>query len=185
MLGYDFPEMTLFHLLFQAYSRCTLITSFPLGSITFAAAHLCLPAGDCGDVVPTSPAIPKVLYVLSRTSNTKPGALKELALAQTVAKVHQFRDFVIPLKIDDISYADININLHQLNAVSFEKGWREGFQQLLLKIELDGVQKDARFTPDDVISIIEITRDRGHRVRHWTHHAMEGVGRQPRRQIKR
>jgi hypothetical protein len=55
----------------------------------------------------------------------------------------------------------------------------------LLKIELDGVQKDARFTPDDVISIIEITRDRGHRVRHWTHHAMEGVGRQPRRQIKR
>lgn len=92
----------------------------------------------------------KVLYVLSRTSNTKPGALKELALAQTVAKVHQFRDFVIPLKIDDISYADININLHQLNAVSFEKGWREGFQQLLLKIELDGVQKDARFTPDAV-----------------------------------
>lgn len=32
----------------------------------------------------------KVLYVLSRTSNTKPGALKELALAQTVAKVQQF-----------------------------------------------------------------------------------------------
>lgn len=94
----------------------------------------------------------KVLYVLSRTSNTKPGALKELALAQTVAKVNQFRDFVIPLRIDDIPYPDININLHQLNAISFEKSWEQGLQQLLLKLEQDGVQKDATFAPDAVMT---------------------------------
>ncbi|HAU37797.1 MAG TPA: hypothetical protein DCX07_08785 [Phycisphaerales bacterium] len=92
----------------------------------------------------------KVLYALSRTSNTKPGALKELSLAQTVAKVQHFRDFVIPLKIDDLPHADININLHQLNAISFEKSWAEGFQQLLLKLEQDAVQKDTRFSPDAV-----------------------------------
>lgn len=92
----------------------------------------------------------KVLYVLSRTSNTKPGVLKELALAQTVAKVNKFRDFVIPLKIDNIPYADINIDIHRLNAIPFEASWAQGFQQLLLKLEQDGVQKDSRFTPDAV-----------------------------------
>lgn len=92
----------------------------------------------------------KVLYVLSRTSNVKPGPLKELALAQTVAKKEGFRDFVIPLHIDDLPYADININLHQLNAISFGQNWAGGFQQLLLKLERDGVPKDARFNPDAV-----------------------------------
>jgi hypothetical protein len=92
----------------------------------------------------------KILYALSRTSNIKPGALKELSLAQTVAKVQRLRDFVIPLKIDDLPHADININLHQLNAITFENSWAEGFQQLLLKLEQDGVQKDAHFSPDAV-----------------------------------
>jgi hypothetical protein len=92
----------------------------------------------------------KVLYVLSGTSNTKPGVLKELAVAQTVAKVHDFRDFVIPLKIDNIPFADINIDIHRLNAISFEASWAQGFHQLLLKLEQDGVQKDAHFTPDAV-----------------------------------
>lgn len=92
----------------------------------------------------------KVLYVLSRTSNTKPGVLKELALAQTVAKLNKFRDFVVPLKIDDIPYPDINIDIHRLNAIQFEDSWAQGFQQLLLKLEQDGVQKDERFTPDAV-----------------------------------
>jgi hypothetical protein len=58
-----------------------------------------------------------------------------------------------------------------------------------ISLETSGcrIKKPASQADDmgDVISIIEITRDRGHRVRHWTHHAMEGVGRQPRRQIKR
>src|SRR5262249_25121352 len=92
----------------------------------------------------------KMLYVLSRTSNTKAGALKELAVAQTVAKVNTFRDFVIPLKIDNIPFADINIDIHRLNAISFEASWAQGFQQLLLKLEQDGVQKDSQFSPDSV-----------------------------------
>lgn len=92
----------------------------------------------------------KVLYILSRTSNLKPGPLKELAVAQTVAKKEGFRDFVIPLHIDDIPHSDININLHQLNAIPFDRSWAAGFQQLLLKLEREGVKKDARFTPDAV-----------------------------------
>ena len=92
----------------------------------------------------------KVLYVLSRTSNTKPGVLKELALAQTVAKVDNFHDFVVPLKIDNIPFSDLNIEVHRLNAIPFEASSARGFQQLVLKLEQDGVQKDANFTPDAV-----------------------------------
>ena len=92
----------------------------------------------------------KVLYVLSRTSNTKQGVLKELALAQTVAKTNKFLDFVIPLKIDSIPFADINIDIHRLNTIPFETSWAQGLQQLILKLEQDGVQKDTKFTPDAV-----------------------------------
>src|SRR5689334_23719361 len=92
----------------------------------------------------------KVLYVLSRTSNVKPGPLKELAVAQTVAKKDGFLDFVIPLLVDDLPFSDININLHQLNAISFYENWAKGFEQLLRKLEKDGVQKDANFTPSAV-----------------------------------
>jgi hypothetical protein len=92
----------------------------------------------------------KFLYVLSRASNTKPGPLKELAVAQTVAKTLNLNDFVIPLRIDDLPFSEININLHQLNAISFDANWAKGFQQLLLKLEREGVKKDPNFTPSAV-----------------------------------
>src|ERR1035438_9475485 len=38
----------------------------------------------------------KLLYVLSRSSNTKDGPLRELHLAQSVAKKERLADFVIP-----------------------------------------------------------------------------------------
>jgi hypothetical protein len=92
----------------------------------------------------------KVLYVLSRTSNTKPGVLKELALALTVAKTNKFNDFVIPLKIDDLPHSEINIDIHRLNAMPFEASWAQGLQLLLQKLELDGVQKDPSFCASTV-----------------------------------
>jgi len=92
----------------------------------------------------------KVLYILSRNSNTKPGVLKELALALTVARVNSFSDFVLPLKIDSIPFTEINIDIHRLKAFPFDASWAKGFQELLLKFEKDGVQKDSHFTPDAV-----------------------------------
>ena len=43
----------------------------------------------------------KFLFVHSRNSNDRPGVLQELALAKRVGK--ERHDFVIPLKIDDLS----------------------------------------------------------------------------------
>ncbi len=92
----------------------------------------------------------KFLYILSRSSNHKPGPLNELSVAQAVARLHQFRDFIVPLKIDDLVHAETNIRLHSLNAVAFNKGWAAGLQRLIEKLEEDGVPKSAAFSPTAV-----------------------------------
>ena len=92
----------------------------------------------------------KFLYVLSRDSNQKTGPLQELALALSVARQRGLIDFVIPLRIDDLSFQDINIHLNRLNAIDFSSGWPSSLKQLVAKLELDGVPKDPRFTPSSV-----------------------------------
>lgn len=90
----------------------------------------------------------KFLYVLTRISNTKPGTLKELAVAQSVAKKHKLKDFIIPLHVDQLPYDEINIELHRLNAVPFHDSWAHGYSQLLERLEEDGVVRSSAFTPE-------------------------------------
>jgi hypothetical protein len=87
----------------------------------------------------------KVLYVLSRTSNTKDGPLKELHFAQGVAKKEKLKDFVIPLHIDNLPHGDITIEITRLNTVAFAKSWGAGLAKLLEKLEEDKVPKDPKF----------------------------------------
>ena len=53
----------------------------------------------------------KYLYVLSRSSNQKLGTLRELQVSNATAKREHLRDFVIPLRIDDIPHDEINIEI--------------------------------------------------------------------------
>jgi hypothetical protein len=92
----------------------------------------------------------KVLYVLSRASNHKPGTLQELSVAQAVQRSHRLHDFIIPLKVDDLPYAETNIRLHHLNAVPFHKGWATGLRRLIEKLEEDGVTTNPAFSPTAV-----------------------------------
>ena len=87
----------------------------------------------------------KVLYVLSRTSNTKDGPLKELHFAQGVAKREKLRDFVIPLHIDDLPHGEITIEITRINTVPFARSWGAGLEKLLEKLEEDRVPKDTKF----------------------------------------
>lgn len=86
----------------------------------------------------------KVLFVLSRNSNSKDGPLKELHLAQSVAKKENLKDFIIPLHIDDLPHGEITIEITRINAVPFER-WGTGLATLLEKLEKDGVPKDPQF----------------------------------------
>ena len=87
----------------------------------------------------------KVLYVLSRSSNTKDGPLKELHFAQGIAKKEKLKDFVIPLQIDDLSHGEITIEITRLNTVPFAKSWGVGLAKLLEKLEEDKVPRDRKF----------------------------------------
>jgi hypothetical protein len=87
----------------------------------------------------------KVLYVLSRTSNAKDGPLKELHFAQGVAKREKLKDFVIPLRIDDLPHGDTTIEITRINTVPFAQSWGAGLAKLLEKLEEDGVPKDPKF----------------------------------------
>src|SRR6266404_2911945 len=94
----------------------------------------------------------KVLFVLSKKSNTKEGPLRELAIAQNVAKERGIRDFVIPLHVDDLKYGQINIELTRLNATEFHKSWAAGLSALLEKLDKDSVPRDA---PSGAASVCE------------------------------
>ncbi len=87
----------------------------------------------------------KLLFVLSRTSNSKDGPLKELHFAQGVAKKQKLKDFVIPLQIDDLPHGDITIEITRVNTVPLASSWAAGLAKLLEKLEEDGVPKDPKF----------------------------------------
>ena len=72
----------------------------------------------------------------------------KIAVAEKVGKA--FKDFIIPLRIDDLSSNDVTIELNRLNYVDFPRGWAVGYRKLLEKLEEDSVPKDGRFSPDTV-----------------------------------
>ena len=95
----------------------------------------------------------KFIFVLSRASNAKQGPLDELHLARTVAKENNATDFIIPLRIDDIPFGDINRGPYRLNAIDCGTSWADGLYRLLEKLQKDGVPKDAaRFNATSVAS---------------------------------
>lgn len=92
----------------------------------------------------------KFLFVLSKSSNQKEGSLDELSVASTIRKQIADDHFIIPLRLDDLPFGDININLHKLNAIDFSKGWMAGFKKLVERLTDDGIGKDQRFGSDAV-----------------------------------
>lgn len=103
---------------------------------------------DIEDVIRQSAV--KVLFVLSRISNSRDGALRELHLAQGLAKREKLKDFVIPLHIDDLPYSEVTIELTRVNAIPFEKSWAAGLATLLKKLEEDAVPQRSNFNPTAV-----------------------------------
>lgn len=79
----------------------------------------------------------KFIYVLSKSSNQKDGSLKELHLAQSVARKEQLSDFVLPLLIDDLPFDEMTIELARINVITFTGSWARGLGQLLKKLNSD------------------------------------------------
>ncbi len=87
----------------------------------------------------------KVVYVLSRASNAKDGPLRELQLAQSLARREKLPDFVVPAHIDDLPHSEVTIELTRVNSIEFGKSWAAGLATLLQKLETDAVPKVPTF----------------------------------------
>lgn len=94
----------------------------------------------------------KFVFALSRHSNQKSGTLDELNCALAVEKKFKLKDFVITLKMDDLSFDDVYINIQRRNHIDFACSWASGASQLLKKFDDDQVPKNPQFNPQAVSS---------------------------------
>jgi len=94
----------------------------------------------------------KFLFALSRHSNQKSGTLDELNCALGVEKRLDLKDFVITLKLDDLPYDDVYINVQRRNHIDLSASWATGVSQLLKKLAEDQVPRNSQFNPDAVAS---------------------------------
>lgn len=94
----------------------------------------------------------KFVFALSRHSNQKSGTLDELNCALAVEKKFKLKDFVITLKMDDLSFDDVYINIQRRNHIDFACSWASGASQLLKKFADDQVPKNPQFNPQAVSS---------------------------------
>lgn len=94
----------------------------------------------------------KFIFVTSRASNQKQGTLQELAVAAGVARQLNDTGFVVPVKIDDLPFAEHNIQINRLNALTFSMGWMDGLADLLKTLEDDAVPRPEATGPACVAS---------------------------------
>ena len=92
----------------------------------------------------------RFLFVLSSSSNGKDGPLQELRVAKAVARKERLRNFVVPLRVDDIAYPDMNIELGRLNALDFWPNWANGLSQLLHLLAKSQIPTDPGYSPTQV-----------------------------------
>jgi len=93
----------------------------------------------------------KFLFVLSKYSNRKDNPLGELTTAFNVMKRGKIDNFIVPLKIDDLGFDQMDFRLVNIQSIIFnENNWLEGLRQLLRLLERDNARKNNSFNPDAV-----------------------------------
>ncbi len=97
----------------------------------------------------------KVIAVLTRTAQQKSGVLDEVNLAVSVERTQKYERFVIPIRIDDLSFSDVKPNLARKAVIDFKEGWTDGFQKLLKVLERDKVRKDQAPAADEMSKWLE------------------------------
>jgi hypothetical protein len=67
----------------------------------------------------------KVVFVVSKAScdPNRGGVRNEISVADAVKKSLKDSEFIIPVRIDDIAFGDLPIQIRQLNTIDFTTGW--------------------------------------------------------------
>ena len=84
---------------------------------------------DIGDAIKEKTAV--VIVALSHASYKKDGVLDEVALAVDTGRRLNKQQFVIPIRLDTLSFSDFPEQLIRLNAIDFSPNWADGFSELL------------------------------------------------------
>jgi hypothetical protein len=92
-----------------------------------------------------------VIVVASHASvdPSRSGVHNEIALADTIKMQLGRDDFLVPLRIDDVPFADFPIQIHRLNAVDFRPGWGAGLELLLQELEKASVPRSTTQSTHD------------------------------------
>ncbi len=93
---------------------------------------------DIGNVIREEAAA--VIVALSHESYRKDGVLDEIALSVNTGRGLGKKQFIIPVRLDDLPFSDFPEQLIRLNAIDFSHNWADGFSTLLKTLQ------DARIT---------------------------------------
>jgi hypothetical protein len=85
----------------------------------------------------------KVVMVVSHASCDpgRSGVRNEISVTDAVKKSLKDDGFIIPVRIDDVPFADLPIQIHQLNAIDFSKGWGAKLADLVDTLTKAGVPR--------------------------------------------
>lgn len=83
----------------------------------------------------------KVIVVLSKTSQSASGVLDEIDLAIRVERASQLTRFVLPVRLDDLPFAEVRANLGRKNIIDFHKNWASGLKAIIDALARDRVPR--------------------------------------------
>ena len=83
----------------------------------------------------------KVVVVLSKDAQNKAGVLDEIDLAVRVERSSGLNRFVVPIRIDDLSFADVRANIARKLIIDFKDNWASGLYTLLSVLERDQIPR--------------------------------------------
>jgi len=90
------------------------------------------------------------LFVLSKYSNEKPDPLGEFEVARKVMKREKIKNYIVPLKVDNISRDEVDYRLQEIQSISFDVSWADGLAELLRLLDERNIPKHPSFNPQTV-----------------------------------
>lgn len=83
----------------------------------------------------------KFIFVMSNASidPNRDGVQKELAVADKIRR--QNPNFIVPVRIDNVSYNDLPVEILRLNAIDFYNDWAKGLETLLKYLNDENIVK--------------------------------------------
>jgi hypothetical protein len=85
----------------------------------------------------------KFVVAVSRAACVKNGVLDEVQVAVATERSQSLANFVVPLRIDDIDFADFRANISRKNAIDFSGSWAHGLDNLFKVLRRDLVPAGA------------------------------------------